>query len=132
VSSNSKAKILVVDDEPDIVAMLKVGLQRHGFEVEGYSDPRESLSHFRPKHYDLILMDIRMPYMNGIELARELFKLDNDVRISFMSAYETNPDDIKELNFTPLFFLRKTISIKRIAEQIEPIVAGCNSDKLNL
>ena len=48
----NKAKILIVDDEKDITAILKSGLQEHGFSVDAFNDPRGVLSHFIPEHYD--------------------------------------------------------------------------------
>ncbi len=68
------AKILVVDDEPDITASLKNGLQRKGFEVDTYNDPTDALSNFKPDAYDLLLIDIRMPKMNGFEVYYDEFK----------------------------------------------------------
>ncbi|MDE1816955.1 MAG: response regulator, partial [Thaumarchaeota archaeon] len=80
-------KILVVDDEPDITASLKNGLQRKGFEVDVYNDPTDALSNFRPDVYDLLLIDIRMPKMNGFELYREVKKKSNSVKICFFTAF---------------------------------------------
>jgi PleD family two-component response regulator len=63
----SKA-ILIVDDDPDMTSIFGVGLQDEGFEVYAYNDPLEVLSKFRPNFYDLLLVDINMPKMNGIDL----------------------------------------------------------------
>ena len=58
--------ILIIDDDPDMTSVFSLGLQDEGFEVYAYNDPLEVLSKFRPNFYDLLLVDINMPKMNGI------------------------------------------------------------------
>ena len=68
-----KRRILIVDDEPDIASLFKLGLERSGeFEVDVYNDPITALSNYRPGLYDLLLLDIRMPKMNGLELYQNI------------------------------------------------------------
>jgi CheY-like chemotaxis protein len=81
-------RIIVIDDQPDIVAILKQGLKREGFDVVGYTDPTEALSNFAHHRFDVVLMDIRMPQMNGLELFRRMRAIDKDVLICFVTAYE--------------------------------------------
>jgi DNA-binding response OmpR family regulator len=71
------AKILIVDDEKDITTILTSVLQKYGLSVDVFNDPRDALSHFMAEHYDLIILDIKMPYINGFELSRELPKRDS-------------------------------------------------------
>jgi DNA-binding response OmpR family regulator len=66
-----KNRILVVDDEPDITLSLKLGLEDNGFEVDTYNDPLQVLSNFKSNSYDLLLLDIKMPHMNGFELYKK-------------------------------------------------------------
>ena len=115
-----KPRILLVDDERDIVTVLKASLQRNGFEVDGFSDPNEALANFKKDRYDLILLDIKMPKMNGFELSRELTKIDDGARIGFMSAFEINLDDARVVfpTLKALFFMRKPISVQKMVEQI--------------
>lgn len=67
-----KNRILAVDDEPDITHVLKIGLEAKGFIVETYNDPLQALSNFKSESYDLLLLDIRMPGLNGFELYKVL------------------------------------------------------------
>ena len=115
-----KPRILLVDDERDIVTVLKASLQRNGFEVDGFSDPNEALANFKKDRYDLILLDIKMPKMNGFELSRELTKIDDGARIGFMSAFEINLDEARVVfpTLKALFFMRKPISVQKMVEQI--------------
>jgi DNA-binding response OmpR family regulator len=82
-----KTKILVVDDEPDITLTLKTILEETGFfDIDTFNEPSIALSKFRPQTYDLIVLDIRMPQMNGFELLREIKKVDENVKVCFLTA----------------------------------------------
>ncbi len=72
-SSNEK-KVLIVDDEPDVTGTFKVGLEERGFKVETFNDPEMALSNFKPGKYDILLLDIKMPKMNGFELYEKIKK----------------------------------------------------------
>ena len=60
-----------MDDEPDITLILGLGLEDSGFEVYTFNDPIKALSNFKVDYYDLLLLDIKMPRMNGFELYKE-------------------------------------------------------------
>jgi DNA-binding response OmpR family regulator len=64
-NQGTKRRILVVDDEPDIAFTLQAGLEDGGFNVDAFTDPELVLSNFKPGLYDLALIDIMMPKMNG-------------------------------------------------------------------
>src|SRR5919112_746897 len=80
--------ILIVDDEPDITSSLKMGLEYNGFEVHTFNDSIEALSNFKAGLYDLVLLDIKMPKMNGFELCQEIKKEDEKVKVCFLTAFE--------------------------------------------
>ena len=113
-------KILVVDDETDITSSIKNGLQRKGFEVDTYNDPTDALSNFKPDTYDLLLIDIRMPKMNGFELYREVKKKSSDVRICFFTAFEVYYDEFRKMfpNLEVKCFIRKPITINDLVTHI--------------
>ena len=98
-------RILVVDDEPDVALTFKVGLEgyyfqdneRGRFEVRTYNDPVLALSEFKAHFYDLMLVDVYMPKMNGFQLYEKLLELDANVRICFMSAAEINIQALREV-----------------------------------
>lgn len=60
-----KYRVMIVDDEQDITTIFKIGLENNEFVVTTFNDPLEALSKFRPRLYDLLILDIRMPGMNG-------------------------------------------------------------------
>jgi CheY-like chemotaxis protein len=132
-SSSSYKRILIVDDEPDIAMTLKIGLESNNdrsdyndkkktkFEVNSYTDPVEALSNFKPNFYDLLLLDITMPIMNGFELCEKLLPLDINVRVCFMSAGEIKQEAIRELY--PLrtiggCFIKKPVEIDHLIRQL--------------
>ena len=67
-SQGTKRRILVIDDEPDITTILQIGLEEGGFDVDAFTDPKLALSSFKPGSYNLVLIDIMMPEMDGFEL----------------------------------------------------------------
>jgi DNA-binding response OmpR family regulator len=69
-----KKKILFVDNEPDMTTMLKMALERAGFTIDTFNDPLLALKRFKPNLYDLIILDVIMEKMNGIELYNHLRK----------------------------------------------------------
>ena len=84
-NSNSK-RILVVDDEPDITLMLKKVLEGNGFRVDSFDEPSAVLQNFKPGIYDLLILDIKMPSINGFELYLKLREKDQHVKVCFLTA----------------------------------------------
>lgn len=72
------ARLLLVDDNPDITKVLKYGLEVNGFQVDAYTHSIEALDAFKPDVYDLVILDIRMPGLSGFELYREIKKRDSN------------------------------------------------------
>jgi DNA-binding response OmpR family regulator len=83
-----KSGILFIDDEYDNSLIFKIGLEDAGFEVDVYNDPELALSAFKSNYYDLLLLDIRMPKMDGYELYDKIRKKDNKVKVCFLTASE--------------------------------------------
>ncbi|MGA6921874.1 MAG: response regulator, partial [Nitrososphaeraceae archaeon] len=81
MSKDKKRKILVVDDEPDLTEVSRLALEDHGFEVDSFNDPLLALSKYRPGLYDLVILDIKMPNMDGFELYLEIKKIDNSANV---------------------------------------------------
>ncbi len=116
----SKA-ILIVDDDPDMTSIFSLGLQDEGFEVYTYNDPLDALSKFRPKFYDLLLVDINMPKMNGFDLSREILELDSNVKICFITAGEANIEVLRELCPTRDIgcFIKKPVTIENLVRRVK-------------
>lgn len=81
-------KILLVEDEQDISEVLTMVLEEGGYKVDSFTDPILALKNFMTSLYDLVILDIKMPEMNGFELRRQIKKIDNTVKVCFLTASE--------------------------------------------
>jgi len=98
-------RILIVDDDPDITTTFKAAIEdnnngndANNIEVYTANDPVVALSEFKPNFFDLLLVDINMPYMNGFELYEKILVIDINVRICFMSSLEINREGLREIH----------------------------------
>jgi len=117
----AKRMILAVDDNPDITLTVKAGLEASGlFQVDRFNDPEVALSSFKPGLYDLALLDFRMPRMYGHELYDEMKKIDDKIKVCFLTATYLNYEDAKKA-FPSLeieCFIQKPVSIKDLVRRV--------------
>ena len=86
-----RTRILIIDDEPDITLAFRKALMAKGFEqVETVNDPILALKNFKAGSYGLLIIDVVMPKMDGFSLYEEIRKLDNKVKVCFITAFEIN------------------------------------------
>jgi len=120
-------RILIVDDVPDITTTFKAaiednnnGNEANNIEVYTANDPVVALSEFKPNFFDLLLVDINMPYMNGFELYEKILVIDINVRICFMSSLEINREGLREIypSLTIGCFIRKPMTIDYLIKRI--------------
>src|SRR5918992_1187868 len=113
--------VLIVDDDPDMTSIFSLGLQDEGIKVYTYNDPLEVLSQFRPNFYDLLLVDINLPKMNGIDLSRRLLELDSNVKICFITAGDANVEVLRELYPTRDIgcFIKKPVTIDQLVRRVK-------------
>src|SRR5919202_5355689 len=119
---NNNNKIFIVDDEPDLTMLFKLGLEDNGFEVDAFNHPLIALNAFkeRPSSYDLALIDIRMPEMNGFQLYNEMKKINNRVKVCFITAFDIQQTDMETIassNKKSLNLIRKPIAIEEMVEE---------------
>jgi PleD family two-component response regulator len=88
-SRHGMNRILVVDDEPDINVLLVIILEDIGFEVDVYEDASKALPNYRCGHYDLVILDIVMPTMNGFIFYKRIKEMDTKIKACFLTASET-------------------------------------------
>jgi CheY-like chemotaxis protein len=79
-------RILLVDDEQDILLIFKLILEHEGFKVYPFDNPLKALSSFKRGLYDLAILDIKMPHMDGFQLYEEMKKIDRSVKVCFITA----------------------------------------------
>ncbi|MFY9797935.1 MAG: response regulator [Candidatus Nitrosopolaris sp.] len=128
---NDKQKILIVDDEADITTALKMYLELQGFHVDAFTDPVNALAQFKAGFYQLLILDIKMPEMNGFELYTEIKKKDDTIKVFFLTA-------LSEMNYYYAFkkevftkegetyFIAKTILNEEILKRINTVIANTN------
>jgi len=122
-------KILLVEDEQDIATVLNMVLEDSGYEVECFTDPVLALKDFRTGSYDLVILDIKMPNMDGFELRRQIKKIDSSVKTCFLTASELYYEEFrKELGIEEEVvldkdqFLRKPIQNEELIKEITRII----------
>jgi DNA-binding response OmpR family regulator len=118
-------RILAVDDEPDITKLCSLALEYYGFKVDTFIDSEEALSSFRPDYYDLVILDIKMPKMDGFELYEELKKMDNDVKVCFLTASELYYEEFRKKEYHALdknLFIRKPIDNEDLLKEVNRIM----------
>jgi DNA-binding response OmpR family regulator len=125
--NGKKKKILIVDDEPDVSTVLKKVFNQSGFIANSYDDPILALENFNAGSYDLILLDIKMPEMDGFQLYQKMKKIDSNVKICFLTASEMYYERFrKEEGFCSLdkdLFVRKPIANEDLIKKINTIIS---------
>jgi DNA-binding response OmpR family regulator len=116
-----KYKVMIVDDEQDITTIFKMGLENNQFIVTTFNDPIQALSKFRPGLYDLLILDIRMPGMDGFQLYRKIRAVDNKVKVCFLTAFDESRGEFRtsfpfldEVNC----YLKKPITIRDLVKRL--------------
>lgn len=126
LKQNNTHNIMIVDDEQDILVTYNSMLYGEGYNIETFSNPHEALLHFAhadKSYYDLIILDIRMPSLNGLQLYHRLKAINKDVKILFLSALEASEEIssvFPELKYSDI--IRKPISKEHFVEKINALL----------
>ena len=131
IKNNDKQRILIVDDESDITTALKIYLEIQGFQVDAFTDPVNALAQFKADYYQLLILDIKMPEMNGFELYTEIKKKDKTVKVFFLTALSEMHDyDAFKKEVFPKegerYFIAKPIENEEILARINTVIAKTN------
>ena len=118
---------MLVDDEPDITHVVEMVLEDNGFLVDSYNDPTLALSNFKLGSYDLLLLDIRMPKMNGFELYQKMKEIDSNVKICYFTASELFYEEFRRIDGHPRvdkeYFIQKPFKTKELIRQLNEILS---------
>jgi DNA-binding response OmpR family regulator len=119
-------RILIVDDDPDIAIILRVVLEDNGFKTDSYTDPELAYKNFRDGFYDLILLDIKMPEIDGFHFYQKIRATDSKVKIIFLTASEYYYEQFRKERrfnlFKQEFFLRKPIGTEDLVQAINKLL----------
>jgi DNA-binding response OmpR family regulator len=120
-----RTRILAVDDEPDLTMLCRMSLEHSGFKVDTFNDPEQALSKFKPGSYDLIILDIKMPKMDGFELYHKIKKKDNNANICFLTASELYYEEFRKKEYYALdesMFIRKPIDNEELVKEVNKMI----------
>lgn len=124
----SITKILIIDDDEDINNLFKGYLERNGFKVDAYTDPLNALCHFKKNRYDLILLDLKMPLLDGISMYKELKKIDKKITICLITADIMYLEQLKEkIPSIEKFIIYKPILLRNLKDKIDLLILEKNS-----
>lgn len=118
-SSESFTQILAIDDDEDILNLFSAFLRKEGYSVTSFLDPLKALEeiHRRPQKYSLIITDVRMPGISGIELISRVSKINRDIKVIIISAFELNGDELKNIRYDN--FMEKPVHMSYLVQTIE-------------
>ncbi|MDW0219078.1 MAG: response regulator [Nitrososphaeraceae archaeon] len=121
-SVESPTRILVIDDDEDILNLFSDFLKKEGYGVTSFLDPLKALEeiHRRPQRYSIIITDVRMPGISGIKLIRRICKINHDIKVIIISAFELNGEDLSNIRYDN--FMEKPVHMQYLAQTIKRIL----------
>jgi two-component system, OmpR family, response regulator ChvI len=124
-------RVLLVDDEPDLNLTLKMTLEEYGFKVDSFTDPLSALKNFKEEAgmYKLLILDMKMPQMNGFELYRQIKKIDDKVKVCFLTAGEMDYEQFRKELIPALdnnCYIQKPIENEMLIRRLNRIMDSSN------
>ncbi|HEV2877163.1 MAG TPA: response regulator [Nitrososphaeraceae archaeon] len=127
-------KILVVDDEADLTMLSALALEYYGFKVDTFTDPQEALSNYKPGYYDLVILDIKMPKMDGFQLYDEIKKKDHKAKVCFLTASELYYEEFRKREYNAIdktLFIQKPIQNEELLKEVNRRISSIDSMRGN-
>ena len=121
-------KVLIIDDEPDITYTIKNILEDNGFAADTFNDPILGLNNYKVNFYDLVILDIKMPKINGFELYIKIREQDPKSKICFLTAITTFNEDFRKTRLVlgktinEDYFIQKPIKIQDLVKKLTSIM----------
>ena len=120
------ARLLVVDDDPDTILALKIGLLDYGFLVDGFTNPQEALQSFKAnaESYCLVLLDIKMPALSGTELAKKVKEVNPNVKVLLLTALGVRDNGVSDMSSSTNVdgFIQKPVGNKELTDKILSLI----------
>ena len=114
-----KLRVLVIDDDEDICLYLKEFLTREGYRVTTISKPLDALPEIKEGRHQIVLLDVRMPEMDGVELLREIRMIDSDICVIVMTAYPSVESAVDTMKSDAFDYLRKPFELEQLRGVIQ-------------
>ncbi len=121
------SRLLLIDDEPELVRNLELGFRSRGFEVDGYTDPVEAVQKFKPRTYGLAVVDVHMPVMLGGMVAESLRGIDPKIMICFITPFDPGTGLFRRrfpsaTKFQNSFFILKAVGTNVMVSMVEDML----------
>ncbi len=133
-TSIKNKRVMLVEDEDDIVMLFEMILGSDaGLKIDSFTEPFAALNNFISGLYDLIMIDVSMPKMNGFELYHRIRKLDDKVKVCFLTAGEMYDEEIRKETFPELdtnCFIRKPIANQDLIQRVKDILNSENNSAI--
>ena len=127
VHHGRKKRVMLVDDEIDVISVLKIVLEDNGFQVDPFEDPLYALRNYKTGLYDLLILDIKMREMDGFELYDEIKKIDDKVKVCFLTASEMYYSKSRKEKYSLIdkdLFIQKPIENEDLVKVIGKILGS--------
>jgi len=122
-------KILLVEDEVHVVSFIKKGLSEEGYEVSIAFDGKTGLQVFNENEFDLIILDIMLPEMNGMDVCREIRKVNTNVPVLFLTALGTSENIVLGLELGADDYLVKPFKFIELVARIKTLLRRSENNK---
>ena len=121
-------KILLVDDEPDVTYTIKKIVEDNGYKVDSFNDPILALNSYKSNFYDLVILDIKMPKMDGFELYTKIREKDPKVKICFLTAITKFNEEFRKIRLAlgktinEDYFIQKPVEMEDLLKKLTSII----------
>ncbi len=119
---NKRHKLLVIDGDKDVLHLLQIVLEFHGFDVEGESDPQKGLIRLETEHFDLLVTDYLMKSLNGLELISKVRDTNSDIKIVLLTSKDLTQDESLQVLRKDAVYLRKPFSPEELVQKLTGIM----------
>jgi CheY-like chemotaxis protein len=118
-------RLLLVDDDEDNLKIFTIIFENAGFDVDAYSDPVRALQEFEPNYYDILVLDYRMPMLNGLDMYRRIMEIDKLAKVMLLTAsherlFSNNNQELEQNRYFRI--LRKPVTILKLVQEIDLIL----------
>lgn len=117
-----KGKILIVDDEKNIRQTLSTHLESEDYEVETAMNGEEGLKEFDKKNYDLVLLDMKLPGVDGIEILKKMKEKKEDIVVIIITAYGTIENSVEAMKLGAFDYIQKPFNPDEISDIVTDVL----------
>jgi DNA-binding response OmpR family regulator len=124
----TKKRVLIIDDDKDVSNLFKIYLEKSGeYQIDAYTDPVDALYYFKKGLYDLVLLDLKMPQIDGISMYQQLKKVDSNTSICLITADIVNLEQLKtKIPNIEKYVIYKPTLLRNLKDKIDSLLLEKN------